>query len=773
MILLHYSRYDGVSRDSLFVESLGIKKNKKVKIYDEGEGRGSSPLAPPPSNARTNKDMFMCIPSLRGGYLFAVLFSSTTLAQDVVTDPIIDFGARCEVINPASQCVPYLNYTNVFIGNGTNQTYIEQITSDVLYQLLLAPTECQVPAISLTCLGAYRQCNSIEHSTPQINIASPICYSQCDKTYQGCHAFFETFGIPFSCDGTTNGTVDFPVIGLQYNFSQYNASSDVVIPCNIESTTNANITDCPLGLQYVPEDKRDDKLINFISEGCAIPCPFRALSDKEYDITPPTKAVIRYLSLIASSILLIVYVVVPNVITPRMECIIYYSLASILFTASSFIESSEDHFECGDGLYRYKYQSDVSCGISYFLFQFGALNIIFWWGMIAYDFYVTTQIKSIANFWRFRIGLWSTSALLAAIPLMGGQVGAQISTGNCWILTNDTQLWQYLTFLVPVWIVLLVITFFMMASLLKVYKFYKVVKDKNLLFFNIKMILVLLYVVLISIFLLFYMVYLNGRKHIYLDIISDYIKCIVANKNDLTKCSVVFPDFEVRYVCTITFGSLGVLGFISLLVDTGNKQLFVTSSKIIYVINKFLAFKQSLTNSSTTSSISTGSSKSPASASSAKNTAPSSPSWLQASKQNKLQQNRQSMNINISKILNQQRVNYISTSESNQNIHQIEMDQLDINNNNNNNASDDPNNNNNNNNNNNELGNIILNNNDDNNNNNNNTDNNNNNSNNNNSGNHEIINNNNNDNTNNNNNNNNNNNINGDINNNNNSNIDN
>ncbi|GAM24390.1 hypothetical protein SAMD00019534_075650 [Acytostelium subglobosum LB1] len=563
----------------------------------------------------------------------------------------IDFGATCEQLDPNSKCKPYLPYDSIYLPYGTNQSEIETNVTNAITLLSFTPLSCSDVAIPITCLIAFRQCNTINTTSPIIKLPSSACLSECVSLNTSCYDVFKANNVPINCSSDSHGTPTFTNQSTLFELRDYGGPWITPIQCDVVvGGVRPNATCLKPLVMVSPEERKEGLYFVIDDKGCALPCPSMVFSPDEGRIVHITNVVMNSVSFVGSVLTLLFFALVSNKLNYRMEIIFYFSLSTMMISIGSFMMNPrQEQFACAGPPGRYKLGTkEADCGIGYLFYQIGALASIIWWTIISYDAYNSTKIQKIKHFNIFKFFVWGFIILLSTIPLMFNKVGAILSSNGCWILNSDGNVYQYVSFLVPFWICLVLILYFVTYVIFRVFKIYNVVKDKKMLKFNLRMLGMMCYIFVASAFVTFFLFYSNGRSKEYIKLIVDWLLCISKHQDDISFCHLYTPDFKLKMSTAIFFGGFGLIGFLSMMTDPANKRLARQSKIFIYFANKYLEFRGSGSRSKSTSSESSSSTKPTTSSQISSGVISSSSEWLKAQ-----QERNKEM---IVKIMNQHRI---------------------------------------------------------------------------------------------------------------------
>ncbi|EGG14614.1 G-protein-coupled receptor family protein [Cavenderia fasciculata] len=515
----------------------------------------------------------------------------TFLVSIIRSDGIVDIGATCEPFNSSlGVCVGIIpNDTIIYVPFNSSQSTMAQNATEIFNFLSLTNEECQSAASVIVCGMFFKPCTIVNTPTNNISLPSLTCQSKCMEAFQPCQIYLSQFPA-LSCSSVVNGEPEYPNISTSFNLTQYGGSSNQSINCNSIYTPLAR-NSCPEPLVYMTLEMYDTPNYFNITPTCAIPCPFEAWGNNQKTLNATSRA-LTSIGFICSFIILILYAVLPNKITHKMECILSFAVSTMIVSISYFIEMANTRFPCGGGEGdRYAVQDDAKCGFNGWLFQLGALSNIVWWTIICFDYFLSIRMSTYLkdNFKYFRIGIWSMLIFFSFLPLYKKHYEATPLTSGCWIDSDDNSAWQYASFYVPAWICLFFIFCFTIYSTIKIYSIYKVLKNKKVIIFTIKQSLVMLVILFNFIFICFFKFYVDAREDVYYDKIREWVACIsTSSKED---CPLELPDFQFRLLQLICTTDSGLVGFFLFAIDPYLWVEVITKSNSLAAVMSYLGFK--------------------------------------------------------------------------------------------------------------------------------------------------------------------------------------
>ncbi|GAM19346.1 hypothetical protein SAMD00019534_025210 [Acytostelium subglobosum LB1] len=471
-----------------------------------------------------------------------------------------DVNGRCEVIDPMSPCnttIPpntliYLNSTE------TQQSVTEQA---IFYINLLVFTDlnCSIAGLQFFCTNFYRPCSIVNTPSRQIAFPSLPCRSLCDSTYNICIKYSNKF--PTSCNATSDGLESFPNNETTYVLTPSQAGQDknVSIACNNEyKASNNSVQLCRSPLIYVDQEtSRSRSKYYTVTDNCAIPCPFYIWSKSIDNSLYYIQTVLTSISFICSIFLILIYGVIQDKISIKMEVILSFAIGTMMFELSYLMTNKGNTLYCSDN--RYKVTSDAICAINGFLFQFGANATIFWYTAICYDFFLSMRLKKFTYFKYVRIGLWTLAFLFAAIPLMGRVYVSSPVNRGCFL--SGSGVWQYLFTYIPLWICLAMITLFLAYLIYKIHAMNQVLNDAKVLVYNAKQVFIMIWILFTFVFVTVFKFYSDSRESYYYSKIADWVNCIAQNGE--SRCLLGIGDYQFKMIQIASTCSVGFFGFLA------------------------------------------------------------------------------------------------------------------------------------------------------------------------------------------------------------------
>ncbi|EFA74506.1 G-protein-coupled receptor family protein [Heterostelium album PN500] len=478
---------------------------------------------------------------------------------------------------------------------GVTQLFLETQLKMLATSQSLDNDSCRSSTLLLLCSTLYPPCVTKQFSNESITFPSFPCQSVCADNSGKC-SFYNPGILPIMNCSTINsfGQPVYPQNNTYYNLTLTTGDNITEsIQCNSNYTLSIPAF-CPSPLAFVPEsEKHEDTYYLLGDSSCAIPCPFKVdTPQKEYNVKVMT-LVLHSISFFCSILLVLINGVLPNEITNTMGNILFFAIGSMLISICFFQSTANDYFRC-DGN-RYIVQKDTRCGINGFFFQFGILITIFFWTMILYDYFVTIRMKKIEHYRRYTITIWTIICILTILPMATHQFASNYITPNCWIM--DSQ-WQLGAFYVPAMIVMALGFLFTSYIIVKIFMLYKILKQKQVLIYNLKLIFVMLVVLFDFACIIAFKFYSEHQVSVYAAQLESWVFCLLTSEN----CQFVLPDYAVRVIQGISSSSLGIIGFLAFGIDPSVVTNFYQSKKVLWVLqvlgNSFSSSSKSSTSSS-------------------------------------------------------------------------------------------------------------------------------------------------------------------------------
>ncbi|KYQ90724.1 frizzled and smoothened-like protein [Tieghemostelium lacteum] len=561
---------------------------------------------------------------MKSGYFFVVLLLLNIFGSYLNFNIFVESfetNGRCETLLETSQCYNTLVNHNIYLI--VNQT--QQETEDILSYLIGAASltgnqTCIASFKGLVCLKNYQPCQTFTFNTNSISLPSYPCQSFCDLNEYECSNYISLFPNEYKCNYTTVDGPQYPDNSTIYDLTSIGGPSNQTIQCTADGVTaNSGEVDvpCPSPLIKVSQEDLDTKKNYFAIGQCAIPCPFHILTKYQEKVSYYTKAVVYFLSFFGSIFLILSFVVMAGKYSKKYEIILSFTAATIIVDISYFLEFSKPDLEfvCADndpGRF-ISQESDMRCGWSGFLYQFGTMGTFIWWSVACYDVFLTSRIKKNIYFKFIRIGAWTLTILFGLIPLMGKTYNSSLISYGCWIYApTHTDAWQYTLYYVPSWIMVLIIFIFTCYGVYNIAKMYKEYPNRNVAIYNMKIVFLMIYLLFVITYNSFFKFYL--KESVYEELLVEWVDCLYRTQNSLVshdeRCPLNLPGFAFRYVGTITTASIGFMAFLVYGIDPNMINVWRNSRVSKAVANKVTSTVNNLTSRSSSKTPSSSSSSS-------------------------------------------------------------------------------------------------------------------------------------------------------------------
>ncbi|KAK5583096.1 hypothetical protein RB653_004686 [Dictyostelium firmibasis] len=511
---------------------------------------------------------------------------------------VIDVTATCEVIDSSSPCKDHLNYTQIYIPTGYTQALITSQTTALLQKASVLPdANCLSNLTNLLCISAYMECNqNISNITPSFPLPSYPCKKYCDKVSDVCSAYMALIGV--DCSMVQNGNPFFPQTSTEYNLTKYGGSSNEEIQCsnpNLSSnSTTAPSNFCPPPLIWVDSETiENNRAYQVTTPNCVLPCPVNVYTDKEYKTKFYSESILFSFSTACAFYLIFTFGVFPNKYTNRNFIIVYLGITAICLAISYAVQEARfggGDWRCTSDPGRYKSSEDGTCILGGFFFQIGGLGTILFLSLYSFDMFLTMNMKTNNYFVHTSIGMWILIIFYALLPIKHYE--SSIASAGCWLSNEDKMFWQYFCFYVPSYIATFLMGGFIISSIYKVFKMamlFKSIKDRSILFLNIRSIVFLIAIMFCVCFSSMYPLYVTYNGDDFSKSVEVWVLCLyqnVPNGGDVCP-QIVFPQFSLRYLNAVTMAIIGIVGLIGLGIDPHILQIYRESTRFKYLLSLF------------------------------------------------------------------------------------------------------------------------------------------------------------------------------------------
>ncbi|KAI9025807.1 hypothetical protein CLU79DRAFT_743176 [Phycomyces nitens] len=249
---------------------------------------------------------------------------------------------------PGGFCSAYIDYP-VYLGNKSFTDIERQI--NILPNVTTAYGQivpgCTDAYNRYRCSLAYPKCETDSSNTPTIYLA---CNSVCEMVVDSCTNVFLTSGAMYLMP---NCTSDMPLPGTPL---QPDETCNMISPLVTGSAAALNISAIPFDyisvacpppftLDLNAEEHKGSSLKTYCKFGCCIPCPSQDLFYKKNWTRSAFLAtdIIRFISAIASFVILLSYLVLPDKRRHPSLLILNLSLAIFLFSMTVFFSIGDQH----------------------------------------------------------------------------------------------------------------------------------------------------------------------------------------------------------------------------------------------------------------------------------------------------------------------------------------------------------------------------------------------------------------------------------------------
>ncbi|KAL0089470.1 hypothetical protein F4703DRAFT_1791763 [Phycomyces blakesleeanus] len=301
---------------------------------------------------------------------------------------------------PGGVCSEYIDYP-VYLGSKS--------FADIEHQLAILPNftlwyskivpGCTDAFNRYHCSLAYPKCETDSSNTPTIYLA---CKSTCEKTVDSCTNVLMTSG---AMHLLPNCTSEMPVPGTPL---QPDETCNIIEPLVSGAAAGFNISAIPLDflsvecpapftLDLAPEKHRGIEYINYCQYGCCIPCPSQDLFYKKNWTRTAFLAtdIMRFISAIASFVILISYLVLPDKRRHPSLLILNLSLAIFLFSMTVFFSIGDQHgLQCADDITPSDQKNNYKCAAQGAILIFSSFATTCWAAALIVNLHLHTVWNS-------------------------------------------------------------------------------------------------------------------------------------------------------------------------------------------------------------------------------------------------------------------------------------------------------------------------------------------------------------------------------------------
>ncbi|KAL6060309.1 hypothetical protein QOT17_013608 [Balamuthia mandrillaris] len=480
-------------------------------------------------------------------------------------------------------------------------------------------SRCNRMWVRLNCATHLRPCGRIPVEGGVLHLEVPVqpCLSSCLEYINLCTEYVESQGLPvggslyfppgfeapLTClENDTNGEPLYQTT----NYSVYTPAFDdptFRLQCN-ELPPNGTFLVCEPPLTSVEG-----------TNNCAFVCPLPAYSEDQYDSIKSFQLVVGWLSWGGSMIVILSYSLHNKLRKFPSNLILMAAVAAHAESVGMILPTFFGYHNtwCGFDTTYLMPESDLAnqqltlyfdidhlsvhsglCTFQGWLVQMGFLSSTMWWGIVAFNMFLSVYFsKKLPTTKSWNVGLqvtyhvcgWAVPAILMLIPAAADEID-YAPGGTLYDLLTTTSLLPpryhfeerltiihscslgsanefFLTFwAIPIGIILLVGTLLFVASLVRLLKFARQLKELKKTcgtYFRV-ILFILIYLVLIT-FIFAYSLRVVTAKDTIEDGYSEYYQCLLAVRQDDCTLSESVHNFDLAMLRSFGYSSLGLLLF--------------------------------------------------------------------------------------------------------------------------------------------------------------------------------------------------------------------
>ncbi|KAK5576882.1 hypothetical protein RB653_001819 [Dictyostelium firmibasis] len=422
-------------------------------------------------------------------FILIIVFICKILGQEYL--PIE--GGKCEkYIGDSGEkiCDGYLaNPESIYVYNKTQEETQTELKNLISILKLTNPDKvCINPNnYKIMCSMMFPECIDLKSPNVSKSVSLPIytCNNFCKEALTTCSVSSSIA----SCNKGSTLPIQLPYTPIEwvkYNLSNYGGIDNYTVECTdptlVKSGSDSEIqVECiePLIKRITNDSKADlDKGYFYVNSQCVINCPVTGMHSKlVWNQIFKINDVLSSISLVCTLILLFTF----GILNPKLN---RFDKKNLFFIAGVFGMSLSGVLIAANGSEktvcptpeRYAVNTDRVCVASGFLVHFSALFAILWWTIGLADVYY--GIKYVGKKIKIKIRYYLIVTMIISlaftlVPLGTGQYQAGLSNVMCFL---KDEIYQSMTFFVPLGICLTLGTILMILVMKEIYV---IVKSKS------------------------------------------------------------------------------------------------------------------------------------------------------------------------------------------------------------------------------------------------------------------------------------------------------
>ncbi|KAL6060311.1 hypothetical protein QOT17_013610 [Balamuthia mandrillaris] len=487
--------------------------------------------------------------------------------------------------------------------NATIAELVSRVSTNINYVGSLGDdgsldSKCNLFWARLNCATHLRPCARVIGNDGAVLLTRPVqpCLTSCRNYEALCKEYVLGQGLPFgvslyyppghaaplTCsENDTDGLAFYQSANYSISASLSEDEDELQsyeLHCNKLTSDGSGFLQCEEPLETEPG-----------SNNCGFTCPLPSYSQSQYDSIENLQLVLSWLSWAGSLVVILSYALHNKLRQFPSNLILMAAVAAHAESVGMILPTffGTHNTWCGfDTVFLMPETSienqvfvidfDIAelsvesglCTFQGWLVQMGFLSSTMWWGIVAFNMFLsvffgkklpTTKTWTISLQITLHICGWAVPAFLMLVPAAAGQISFAPGASFCSLDAADVY---FLVFwAVPIGIILLVGTILFVASLMRLLKFARQLKELKKTcgtYFRV-ILFILIYLVLIT-FIFSYSLRVVTAKDTIEDGYGEYYKCLIRRDNNCTLSESVH-NYGLAVLRSVGYSSLGLLLF--------------------------------------------------------------------------------------------------------------------------------------------------------------------------------------------------------------------
>ncbi|EGC29129.1 hypothetical protein DICPUDRAFT_159333 [Dictyostelium purpureum] len=536
----------------------------------------------------------------------------------------IDRSYRCEKYIGNTKCDGFIFDSNSIYVNDTDTQKLANDTVELLLKFAgtIGSSDCKsLSTVLFVCNTFFRSCVDVPLDDGS-SLALPIkpCFDDCSLSTGACSvSALLDCSAKYPAQADQGDIYQFPKTENTYNLVPYDGQANFVQQCLDIDTMKAgsnsgnyipnnNITgifpnECTAPLiKRVSTNRKEDEKLGFQyltpDSDCLVPCPIPFFSKSEWSSFKHLTTVSGSIAFVCVFFNIFTYGFLNTKHDRHTIGILCLSFSLWICMVSDLIVASSDDFSlvCPEPG-RFARQHDTRCAANGIIFQFGAVNTVMFWSVMAFDLWlVIKKLSPSRNMVKFYIiAIEVLAVIFTILPIIWKQYGYGFGGVGCWVLSDG---WQNGVFWIPLTVCLFIGTSFICLISFEIYRIVRNVGKgaAGVLKVNIRPFLIILFIFGEYVYLFIYHFYVQHNTTKFTNNIRDWVICLQSKGSDELCKRPETIGYASQFIFLFFLRLLGIEVLIFYGINTRTKRIWKESK--LFNSKYFKAIREKLSSMS-------------------------------------------------------------------------------------------------------------------------------------------------------------------------------